>query len=490
MNFVIGEWNVLETTGAGGGEKGDYILIIGNGTSDIARSNAFTVTWLGDAYAQRSFEADEQGSAPTTPASGRRKLYCTTVGWYDLDDTGTSTALSGGGSSPLTTKGDLYTYSTADARLPIGTNDQVLTADSTQATGMKWADASGGGGLLIAEDSGYGLDNGSTNRGTVGTESVSLEYSNLAVTSGALGIYSFCAGYLTTTGDYASVCGGNQNSSFEYGFIGGGFSNSITTTLKAVICGGYDNSVSGGYAVIAGGRENTATQQYSFVGGGRGNDATGQYSTIIVGLNNGASGLYAVTIGGQGNSTTGDYSSVLNGISNIATGNYSTIVSGEQNQADGIYSAIGGLYAKSTLHGQEAYSAGRFSVDGDAQFCRLQMRNSTSGDTETELFLDGSSLRAVLPADSAWAFTVKILGKVDASGNTVHHRWEGTISNNAGTVAIQGTSTQTVVQEFNASCETSVTADDTNDSLKVTVTGIAATNMRWHAYIEYNQVIY
>lgn len=45
----------------------------------------------------------------------------------------------GGGSSPLTTKGDVYTYSTADARLPVGTDGQVLTADSAQATGLKWS---------------------------------------------------------------------------------------------------------------------------------------------------------------------------------------------------------------------------------------------------------------------------------------------------------------------------------------------------------------
>jgi hypothetical protein len=41
--------------------------------------------------------------------------------------------------SPLTTKGDLYGYSTLDARIPIGTNNQVLTADSAQALGLKWA---------------------------------------------------------------------------------------------------------------------------------------------------------------------------------------------------------------------------------------------------------------------------------------------------------------------------------------------------------------
>jgi hypothetical protein len=44
-----------------------------------------------------------------------------------------------GSVSPLTTKGDLYGFSTVDARVPVGTNGQVLTADSTQALGLKWA---------------------------------------------------------------------------------------------------------------------------------------------------------------------------------------------------------------------------------------------------------------------------------------------------------------------------------------------------------------
>jgi hypothetical protein len=41
--------------------------------------------------------------------------------------------------SPLTTKGDLYGYSTADARIPVGSNGTVLTADSTESLGVKWA---------------------------------------------------------------------------------------------------------------------------------------------------------------------------------------------------------------------------------------------------------------------------------------------------------------------------------------------------------------
>lgn len=43
------------------------------------------------------------------------------------------------GAAPLTTKGDLLGYNTASTRVPIGTDGQVLTADSAQALGLKWA---------------------------------------------------------------------------------------------------------------------------------------------------------------------------------------------------------------------------------------------------------------------------------------------------------------------------------------------------------------
>ena len=44
----------------------------------------------------------------------------------------------------LTTKGDILSFSTTESRLGVGANDTVLTADSTESLGLKWAAISGG----------------------------------------------------------------------------------------------------------------------------------------------------------------------------------------------------------------------------------------------------------------------------------------------------------------------------------------------------------
>lgn len=80
----------------------------------------------------------------------------------DITGVTAGTGISGGGTSgdvtitnsmatAIDAKGDLIAGTGADtfARLGVGTNGQILTADSSTATGLKWADAAGGGGKVL-----------------------------------------------------------------------------------------------------------------------------------------------------------------------------------------------------------------------------------------------------------------------------------------------------------------------------------------------------
>ena len=73
-------------------------------------------------------------SEVTSPSTADiNALYTAVRGFIDVSSGG-----GGGSASPLTTKGDLYSFDTDNARLPVGTNGQILVADSNEATGLKW----------------------------------------------------------------------------------------------------------------------------------------------------------------------------------------------------------------------------------------------------------------------------------------------------------------------------------------------------------------
>lgn len=55
---------------------------------------------------------------------------------------------SGGTTSPLTTKGDVWVYGPGDTRLPVGADKEVLIADSSQAKGVRWGPV---GNLIIKQ---------------------------------------------------------------------------------------------------------------------------------------------------------------------------------------------------------------------------------------------------------------------------------------------------------------------------------------------------
>jgi len=74
---------------------------------------------------------------------------------------------------PVTTKGDVFTFSTIPTRLGVGANDTVLTADSTAATGLKWATPASGSLTQLAT--------GSLSGNSTSVTSISGSYTNLVI---------------------------------------------------------------------------------------------------------------------------------------------------------------------------------------------------------------------------------------------------------------------------------------------------------------------
>lgn len=111
----------------------DDVLAVDNsaGVSDINLN--------GNALLNSELVELQEIATPANPAANEHKIYFKSDGkFYRLNSAGTEQEV---GSSPLTTKGDLFTYSTIPARLPVGTNGQVLSSDSAETTGLKWIPA-------------------------------------------------------------------------------------------------------------------------------------------------------------------------------------------------------------------------------------------------------------------------------------------------------------------------------------------------------------
>lgn len=79
--------------------------------------------------------------APSVGTDAANKTYVDNTFVENIGPQGPQgeTGATGAGVDQLTTKGDLLGYGSSADRLAVGSNDQVLTADSTQTLGVKWA---------------------------------------------------------------------------------------------------------------------------------------------------------------------------------------------------------------------------------------------------------------------------------------------------------------------------------------------------------------
>jgi hypothetical protein len=111
------------------------------GTLRLIDNPAKVTIKQGDKRAIRSLAKGDYSYASLTPTAslqveGLQIWNSDTSSWVNV---------TGSGSLPTAAKGDLVVGDgKTSVRLPVGADGQVLTADSTQSTGVKWADAPGG----------------------------------------------------------------------------------------------------------------------------------------------------------------------------------------------------------------------------------------------------------------------------------------------------------------------------------------------------------
>lgn len=269
------------------------------------------------------------------------------------------------------------------------------------------------------------------------------------------------AGALTTQIADGTATGGNKRGSSAVDLqLYRTAANQVASETSSGILSGEQNKASGVASVVCGGKLNTASGANSFVGSGESNTASWAYSGVGSGYSNTASGMYSFVSGG----------------------------------AAGVASAIYGVVIGNNR--AQAYLVGQAVCGGDNIFTKVRQDSKLSAQKNTtdasvrEMFLDYSTSRAVLKNNCAWAFDITILAH--SSTNVLHtarFKRSGLIlrGTSAATTTLEG-AVQTIgtdiINSNLAGCDVVISADTTNGSLKVEVTGIASTTIVWQAKIE------
>jgi hypothetical protein len=175
-----------------------------------------------------------------------------------------------------------------------------------------------------------------------------------------------------------------------------------------------------------------------------------------------------------------------------ATGdNAVAIGSGAVATAEGGFAVGSGSSAR--IYGQQAFANGSFATAGDAQEGLYVLRNITTDNTLTELYLDGvtATESLVLPNDSVFTFDILVAARrTDATGGGAAYRFVGVARKDAtsGSITFIGTPSKTVIGETDNPWDAAVSVNTGNGSLRVRVTGQNAKTIRWVATVRTSEV--
>ena len=319
----------------------------------------------------------------------------------------------------------------------------------------------------------------STTASGFGAISLGRGASVIASYGSALGLNSSAQGAQASTGAGAMALGGSYASGTD------SFAAAVANNTSSYGATGA-NSVAIGYQAKA-----TATGAFAF---GDRNTSTGEDS-FSAGESNTASGAWSVAMG-RSNTASGSRGVAL-GNSNTASTFY-TVALGSLCEATEISAVCTGSRGRSNIQGKRVHSSEAFSSEvGSAQTGDLVLGKQTSDATPVALSsIPGNSAstnnQVILPNNSAYAFSGIIVARQQASGGTASAAWkiEGLIRREANAASTTLVASTVTAIDNTPGWTLALSADTTNGGLAITVTGAAATNIRWVATVQTSEVTY
>ena len=292
------------------------------------------------------------------------------------------------------------------------------------------------------------------------------------------------------------------SSAYYHSVILGGTGGTIAAPRSAVVSGN-NNSARGNQSGVFIGSNNVASGSDSAIVGGTNNTASNSNSSSIGCSSSNVSGFGAFAGGANQGTVSGNGGVILGGQACTASGLYSTVTNGPGNTANAECSVtVGG--ARGTTRAIVGNFVSTASVDtistgsGISQRAALLLARQTTDATATRLTSNSSAgattNQVILPNNSAYTFQGTCVANVTGGGNTSGWKFEGVIKRGAtaASTALVAAVTPTVIaQDAGASTWVlAITADTTNGGIAVTVTGQAATTIRWVVQIETTEVTF
>ena len=326
-----------------------------------------------------------------------------------------------------------------------------------------------------------------------GTNAVAIGTSASAGGSGG-----FASGNGATASGTNSVALGRANTASGQNSFAFGFSNTASATYAVAIHGNATAD-----EAVAIGRNSSGNIAMAVTGhaamalGGSYASGTDSFAAAIANNTSsyGATGANSVAIGYQAKSTN-SYGVALG--AQAVAGQYAFAV-GQGALAEGRGSLALGSGAKALQRNKFAFSGPWFSSVGDRQGGYLVLARDSSSETPVVLTSSGGAPatdnQIILPNNSAYSFSGTIIAREQASAGSDYAAWEikGAILRDgsaATTVLGNGIKNSLYASAGAAAWDVSLTADTTNGGLAITVTGAAATNIRWVATVNTSEVTY